>query len=181
MLSVCNIICEFCASLVCYTWRVGTLTILDDLGSNPGRDKRVRLFPKSPDRLWVLSSFLENGQRGVLSPLVNRRGGGGLNGKTSSRVEVKNEWKHTSASPTCLHGMHRDNFTFLTRDLVNLRLLNYSGEQWAGRPRLWLPSEAHILFRGTVFDSVHRCRLSWLETSVVFSVNPVRCWDNPRR
>jgi hypothetical protein len=30
-----------------------------------------------------------------------------------SSAEVKKEWSYTSTPPVCLHGMHRDNFTFL--------------------------------------------------------------------
>jgi hypothetical protein len=29
-------------------------------------------------------------------------------------AEVKNEWRYTYIPPVCLHGVHRDNFTFST-------------------------------------------------------------------
>jgi hypothetical protein len=31
-----------------------------------------------------------------------------------SSADVKNEWSCTSFAPVCLHGQHRENFTFLT-------------------------------------------------------------------
>jgi len=35
-----------------------------------------------------------------------------------SSAEVKNEWSCTTAHPICLHGMDRDNFTFVTIEKV---------------------------------------------------------------
>jgi hypothetical protein len=35
-----------------------------------------------------------------------------------SNAEVKNEWSYTTTHPMCLHGVDRDNFTFVTIEKV---------------------------------------------------------------
>jgi hypothetical protein len=46
-----------------------------------------------------------------------------VNHSPPSSAEVKNEWSYTSTLPTCLHGVDRENFNFVT---FNFRLYNVS-------------------------------------------------------
>jgi len=51
-------------------------------------------------------------------------GGGGLMSITS-RVEVKNEWSHTSTPPVCLDGLQRDYFTFQIDEKLYCNLFTF--------------------------------------------------------
>jgi hypothetical protein len=39
-----------------------------------------------------------------------------------SNAEVKNEWSYTSVPPTCLHGMHKDNFAFFLNEYGTFKI-----------------------------------------------------------
>ena len=55
---------------------------------------------------------LYSGVKGFFFPSVQRRERE-VNDSPASSAKVKNEWSYTSAPSLCLHGMDRDNFTFL--------------------------------------------------------------------
>jgi hypothetical protein len=86
-------------------------------GSNPSRGKRFFFSPRCPDRP---PSLLFNGYWGSL-PGVKRPRREVYHLPLSS-AKVKNEWSSTG-TPIWLHGMGRDNFTFvlfLIRAIPNL-------------------------------------------------------------
>jgi len=55
---------------------------------------------------------------------VKAAGGGGVMSITS-RVEVKNEWSHTSTPPVCLDGLQRDYFTFQIDEKLYCNLFTF--------------------------------------------------------
>ena len=42
-----------------------------------------------------------------------KRPGRGVNHSLSYNTKVKNEWSYTSASPTCIHGVNKENCTYI--------------------------------------------------------------------
>jgi len=75
--------------------------------SNPSRGKRFSLFQiiRTGSGAHLASSSMSNG---ILWPRCE------VDQSLPSSAKVKNEWSYTSTPPTCLHGMDRDNFTFMT-------------------------------------------------------------------
>jgi hypothetical protein len=69
-------------------------------------------IPGGPDRLLCPLSLLLNGYSTPFPEV--KRTGRESNHLPASSAEVKNEWSYTSSPPICLHGVHRENFTFLT-------------------------------------------------------------------
>jgi len=81
------------------------------LGSNPGTDKRFFLFSKHADWHWgppsLLFSWYWDSFLGV-KQLGNKN-----DHSPQSSTKVKKEWSHISTPPSYLHGMDRDNCTFI--------------------------------------------------------------------
>ena len=76
-----------------------------------GRVKRSFCSPKRPDRLWDPRWLLSMG-KAALSLGIKRPGRESGHSPPCS-AWVKNKCRSTSASPICLHGVHRDRFTFV--------------------------------------------------------------------
>jgi len=76
---------------------------VDGLGFESLQSQVIFFFLRNhPGQLWGPSSILEV-----------KRPGSEVDRPPPVSVKVKNEWSYTSARPTHLHGMGRDNFTFL--------------------------------------------------------------------
>jgi hypothetical protein len=86
------------------------------LGSYPDRDKRFLSCTKRPGRLGDPTSHLFIGHRGSF-PAVKRLGHE-VNHSSPSNDEVKQEWSYTSSPPIRLHGVDRENFTFVSITVV---------------------------------------------------------------
>ena len=84
-------------------------------GSNPSRAKRfLFLFsPKSPYQLCGPPRLLFNGYRVLPRGGVVKQSGCEVNHSPPSSAVVKNEWSYTCTSPVYLHGMDRENFSFI--------------------------------------------------------------------
>jgi len=81
------------------------------LGSNPSRDNRFIVFSKHADWHWgppsLLFSWYWDSFLGV------KQLGNEVDHLPQSSTEVKKERSHISTPPVYLHGMDRDNFTFI--------------------------------------------------------------------
>ena len=80
-------------------------------GSTPGGSRRLLFSPRRPVRLWGSPAPLFSGYRGSL--VGRERPGHAADHSPSSRAEVKNRWRYNSTPPICLHGVDRENFTFI--------------------------------------------------------------------
>jgi hypothetical protein len=69
--------------------------------------------PKSPDRLCSPPRLLSNEYQVLPRGGVVKQAGYEVNQSPPSSAVVKNEWSYTFTSPVCLHGMDRENFTFI--------------------------------------------------------------------
>jgi len=92
-------------------------------GSNPNTAKRFLLLfsPKSPDRLCGPPRPLSNGYQVLPRGGLVKQAGYEVNHSPPSSAMFKNEWSYTFTSPVCLHGMDRENFTFIL--LTSLRFM----------------------------------------------------------
>ena len=80
-------------------------------GSVPTRSKTF-FSSNGPDHLWDSSSHVFTEYWGSLPQGLQLRCA--VDHPPPHSAKVKNEWTHTSASFTCLHGMNRNNFTFMS-------------------------------------------------------------------
>ena len=79
-------------------------------GSNPTRDKGVFSAQRRPEQFWGHpASYL----MGTGTLFWVKQMGHEVNHLYPSGTEVKHEWNYTSTHLICLHGVYRDNFTFV--------------------------------------------------------------------
>ena len=84
-------------------------------GSNPSTTTRFLflLSPKPPGWLCGPPSLLFNGNQVLSRGGVVKQQGCEVDHSPPAIAVVKNEWSYTFTSPVCLHGMDRENFTFI--------------------------------------------------------------------
>ena len=76
-----------------------------------GRRKRFSVHQNHPDWLHDQPSLLFSGCQGSFSWV--KQVGHEVDHSPPSSSEVRNEWNFTFTPHICLHGVYRDNFTFL--------------------------------------------------------------------
>ena len=86
--------------------------------SNPGRAKRVFSYPKHPDWLFGLPSFLHKGYHSSLLGIERLRCE--VNYSPKQSADSKNEWHYTSTPPLFTCGVDRKTLPLLSFTHINI-------------------------------------------------------------
>jgi len=121
-------------------------------GSNSGRGGFFS--SKRPDRFWSPTVFLFSWYR--VSFWGVKRSERGVDHSCPSSAEVKNEWSYTSTSPTCLHGLDREKFTFYVFYLKMMSYVAYTGTAWSEVmiSEYWIGDLILYVFRATMLHNI---------------------------
>jgi len=84
--------------------------------SNPSKCNRFFYSPQHLEWLWGSSTLFNEYQGHFLGV---KQSGHEFIYSPSSNVKVKNEWSYTSPSPTCLHYVNMESFTFSNNNLIS--------------------------------------------------------------